>query len=85
MAFQISISPKADKAFDKLPEKYKPRVSRALDSIQDKPFSGQSLLGDKKGQYSVRVWPYRIIYIIEKKKLVILVIDIDHRSQVYKN
>ncbi|MDO8579796.1 MAG: type II toxin-antitoxin system RelE/ParE family toxin [bacterium] len=55
-----------------------------LDLIAREPFSsGKKLSGKKKGQYSTRAWPYRIIYMIEKTLLIIIVIDIDHRASVY--
>ena len=84
MAFVLQIKPKARKNLDKIPEDYRTRIIAALDEIVLDPFFGKKLSGKKKGQYSVRVWPYRIIYIILKKELIILVIDVDHRGGVYK-
>ena len=84
MAFQLLISGKAKKSLNNLPESLRLRVWQTLRDIRDYPFSGKKLSGKKKGQYSARVWPYRIIYRIEKKELVIIVIDIDHRQGAYK-
>lgn len=84
MAFILQIKPKAEKALDKLPEVYRLRIRQTLRDILFDPFSGKKLSGKKKGQYSARVWPYRIIYHIEKRELIIIVIDIDHRQGVYK-
>ena len=84
MAFTLEIKPKARKNLDKIPEDYRMRIIAILDEIVLDPFSGKKLSGKKKGQYSVRVWPYRIIYIIKKMELIILVIDIDHRKGVYR-
>ena len=83
MAFILEIKPKARKNLDNFPESYRSRIMQALKDIRENPFFGKKLSGDKKGLYSVRVWPYRIIYIIEKKELLIIVIDIDHRQGVY--
>lgn len=84
MAFVLQIKPKARKNLDKLPENYRIRIIAALDEIVSDPFSGKKLSGNKKGQYSMRVWPYRIIYSIEKNELIIIVIDVDHRQGIYK-
>ena len=82
MAFTLEIKPKARKNLDKIPEPYHSRLIVALDGIVVNPFSGKALSGDRKGQYSVRVWPYRIIYIIKKKELIILVVEVDHRGHI---
>lgn len=84
MAFQLLVTRKAEKALDNLPEDYRFKIIKAIRDIKSNPFSGKKLSGKKKGQYSIRVWPYRIIYRIEKAKLIIFVIDIDHRQGVYK-
>lgn len=84
MAFILQIQPKARKNLDKLPESYRPKIRQALREIISAPFSGKKLSGNRKGQYSFRVWPYRIIYTIKKMELIIFVIDIDHRQGVCK-
>ncbi len=83
MEYKLLITKKAEKNLDKLPENYRLRIRETLRDIVYDPFSGKKLSGKKKGQYSVRVWPYRIIYTIEKRELIIIVIDIDHRQGVY--
>ncbi|MEA2088407.1 MAG: type II toxin-antitoxin system RelE/ParE family toxin [Patescibacteria group bacterium] len=84
MAFVLQIKPKARKNLDKIPKNYRARIIAALDAIIQDPFSGKKLSGKKKGLYSFRVWPYRIIYIIKKMELIVFIIDIDHRQGVYK-
>ena len=84
MAFRLLITKKAERNLNHLPESYRARIGETLRDLCTDPFRGKKLSGKKAGQYSVRVWPYRIIYRVEKKKLVIIVIDIDHRQGVYK-
>lgn len=83
MAFILQIKPKARKSFDKIPENYRVRIIAVLDEIVLNPFFGKKLFGNKKGQYSIRVWPYRIIYEIHEKELIVLVIDVGHRQGAY--
>ena len=83
MAFVLQIKPKARKNLNKIPEAYRPRIWQALREIEADPFFGKKLSGRRQGQYSVRVWPYRIIYIIKKTELIVLVIDVGHRQGVY--
>ena len=79
MAFILGIKPKARKNLDKIPENYRARIIAALDEIALDPFSGKKLFGKKKELYSVRIWPYRIIYSVNKRELFIIVIDVGHR------
>jgi len=83
MTFILQIKPKARKNLDKLPESFRSKIRQTLREIVSNPFSGKKLSGNRKGQYSFRVWPYRIIYTIKKKELIVFVIDIDHRQGVY--
>lgn len=83
MAFVLEIKPKVRKNLDNVPERQRARIIAILDEIVVNPFMGKKLSGDRKGQYSVRVWPYRIIYIVKKTELIVLVIDVGHRQGIY--
>ena len=82
MAFRLEIKPKARKNLDKIPANYRSRIVAKLSEITINPFSGKALSGDRKGQYSIRIWPYRIIYIIRKQELIIVVVEVDHRGHL---
>lgn len=64
-------------------ERVKLRIKRALYKLSQNPYAGKKLKGDLAGQYSLRIWPYRIIYYLKSKKNII-VTDIGHRKGVYK-
>jgi mRNA-degrading endonuclease RelE of RelBE toxin-antitoxin system len=55
-----------------------------IDVLAENPLSGKPLQAEYEGLYSLRVWPYRIIYKILKQKLIIEVIEIKHRQGAYK-
>ncbi len=65
------------------PELYR-RVAQVLDDLRHDPFQGKPLKGQLKGRYSYRVGTYRIIYAIFRNQLLIVVIDIGHRRDVYR-
>jgi mRNA interferase RelE/StbE len=46
--------------------------------------SGKALQGDLKGLWRYRVGNYRLIAQIKDNELIILVIEIGHRKEVYK-
>jgi len=60
------------------------RIHAEFDALMRDPFIGKKLSGNLAGVYSVRVWPYRIAYFIVQRKLIILVIAIRHRKDVYQ-
>jgi len=85
MRYTVRLRPKAEKHLRKIPEQVANRIKQTLAALQNDPFLGKQLFGKYQGQYSIRVWPYRIIYEIHKNILLVLVLDIDHRQGIYKN
>ena len=83
----LELTRQAEKAFDVLmhaqPHIGK-RVAIALDHLAKDPEIGIPLRGVLKGYYKYRVGTYRIIYEIQKSKLLVIVIDIGHRKEVYR-
>jgi len=45
---------------------------------------GQALTGDRKGFWRYRVGDYRIVAAIEDDRLVVLVVTVGHRREVYR-
>ncbi|MFH1610927.1 MAG: type II toxin-antitoxin system RelE/ParE family toxin [Patescibacteria group bacterium] len=84
MVYKIVLPKKVQKDLQKIDNKYRQRIRLALIGLSNDPFLGKKLDGKRKDQLSLVVWPYRIIYEIFKKELVVLVIRIGHRQGVYK-
>ena len=68
----------------KLDNKIYFRIIAVIESLCKKPFQGKKLKGKLKGDYSVRVGHYRIIYTVYKTKLLVDIIDIGHRREIYR-
>ena len=83
--YKITIAPTAKKQIDSLPENIKSRIGNVLIVIlAADPFKGKALKAQLKGLYSYRVGDYRIIYGIVKHELIIQVIKVMHRREVYR-
>ncbi len=82
--FDVFLKPKAQKQFDALPVRDREKVFNALEGLREDPFAGKKLQGELYGLYSLRVWPYRIIYTIEKRMIIVTVVAIGQRKDVYK-
>jgi mRNA interferase RelE/StbE len=84
--YKIRFSEKAEKAFLKLDGSIKKKIIEFFDqkNILSNPKSfGKSLLYNYKGNWRYRVGDYRIICRIEEKELLVLVIDVGHRKNIY--
>lgn len=84
MKYEIRFTPKAEKELNKLSLKYKEQILIAVENLSDNPFIGKKLKGKFKEYYSIRVWSYRIIYTIYKQDLLIIVIRVGGRKDIYK-
>jgi mRNA interferase RelE/StbE len=83
MEYQLVIPQRVQKEIEKIDSRYKQRILAAFVSLKNDPRLGKKLDGEYQGQWSLRVWPYRIIYEIKNKELVILIIRVRHRQGVY--
>lgn len=84
MRYTVVIPQKVQKDINRIERKYHSRIITALAVIATNPFSGKKLEGDYKGNWSFRVWPYRIIYRVKTKEMVVLIVRIGHRQGIYK-
>ena len=84
MSYEIVFTDTSRKQFKKLEKDIQERIIKALERIRIRPeVHVKKLVGDLG--YRLRAGEYRIILDIEKEKLIILVIKIGHRKNIYKN
>ncbi len=60
-------------------------IEKNLSGCDNPRLFGKPLVANKKGQWRYRIGDYRIIAEIKDNKLVILVITIGHRRDIYKS
>jgi len=84
MIYSIKFYPKAEKTLCRLSDKDKIRIFKSLSGLKTNHFAGKKLKGVFAGYYSLRVWPYRMIYFVQKNKCLILVINVGHGKNIYK-
>lgn len=58
-------------------------VEKNLIGCEDPRLHGKGLTADRSGQWRCRVGDYRIIADIQDNKVIILVLTIGHRSEIY--
>lgn len=82
MTFNIELSKKARKFIEKQP---KPQQIRILKAISKLPEGDIKLLSGKKDTFRLRVGDYRVIYTLKNEILLITVVNVGNRGQIYKN
>ena len=83
MSYEIIFTNTSRKQFKKLEKDTQERIVKALERIRIRPeVHVKKIVGDTA--YRLRVGEYRVIIDIYKNKLIILVIKIGHRKNIYK-
>ena len=82
--YSVKFTREAKKRIEKLDAYIKKIIQKAIDSLAQNPYKGKPLSHELAGLYSYRTSDYRIIYKIEEGQLIIIVITVGHRKEVYK-
>ncbi len=85
MGYSIELVPAAMRALRKLTVDVRQRVSDTIGELADDPRPpGVRKLSGSDDVYRVRTGDYRILYQIHDELLVVLVVDVGHRRDVYR-
>ena len=85
MRYSLTIMPHAMRQLSRLPGKQAMRIRDKINALADDPRPpGTVKLTDEDNLYRVRVGDYRIVYRIEDRRLVVLIVRIGHRREVYR-
>lgn len=87
MIYQLLTTDRFDKAFKKL-DKQTQRIIKAwidknLDGCKNPRLHGKGLTANRSGQWRYRVGDYRILAEIRDNEIVLVLIDVGHRSTIY--
>ncbi len=87
MAWKIELTDTARRTLKKLDKPAAARITAYLHELAsqaDPCTKGKALFGNFRGYWRYRVGDYRLICDIKDEKLVILVVRIGHRKEVYE-
>jgi mRNA interferase RelE/StbE len=86
VSYQVEITREALRALSKLDKPIRRRVQSAIDELQADPRPhGAIALQGLSGAYRIRIGDYRVIYTINDDKLVVVVVDLGHRREIYRD
>jgi addiction module toxin, relE/stbE family len=87
MIYEISTTEKFDKALKKLDRQtqriIKAWIEKNLINCENPRIHGKALTANRNGQWRYRVGDYRILAEIHDNKLVLILIDVGHRRDIY--
>jgi mRNA interferase RelE/StbE len=85
-AYTVEVAPAAGRALRKLERVVQQRILVALDKLTQQPRPHDAIkLEGPEGFYRIRVGDFRIIYQVHDGRLLVLVVTIGNRRDVYKS
>ena len=85
MTFRIKLTKSAAKALKAIPKKSQKRIVKKIESLAEgSPEPSKTKMKGDNPFHRVRVGEYRIIYEIQNEILLILILKIGHRKEVYR-
>jgi mRNA interferase RelE/StbE len=82
--FLVIYSPPAERALRRLSGDIRRRIFARIDALAENPWLPGFAKLEGYDAYRVRVGDYRIIYSIDRGRLVVLVLDVGHRKDIYR-
>jgi mRNA interferase RelE/StbE len=83
--WRIEFSRPAARQFAALPRKEQERLRARIDRLAENPCpAGVRKLAGEEGLYRLRSGDYRVIYTVQDEVLMVLVLKVGHRREVYR-
>jgi mRNA interferase RelE/StbE len=85
VSYRIILKPSAERELSRLPLALTERIERTIDALAADPRpAGVKKMQGAANLWRVRVGDYRIVYEIHDREIVIMVLKIAHRKDVYR-
>jgi len=84
--YQVILHHRAASFYDRLSEKQKNRLDKAIDRLEDNPLYGKDikkLRGKLKGKHRLKVGSFRVVYLVNKERNLVIVESIGPRGDIY--
>lgn len=84
--YEVEIAESAEKFLEKIPKKDRLKISEKIDALEQDPMPSGSvkLKGRKEALYRIRSGDYRIVYSIKRDVLIVLLVEIGNRREIYR-
>ncbi len=84
--YALRVTPQAEEDLTQLMQadrRLAHRIIAKLETLEERPYQGKSLVGPHAGRRFLRIGTYRIIYRIEEATQTVLILTARHRRHVY--
>ena len=82
--YEIFFQPPAERFLKKIDNHLKERIIRKIEELSANPRIGIPLTGNLSGLWKLRIGDYRAIYQIFENRVIVSVLRIGHRKNVYE-
>ena len=82
--YRVELKKSVQKDFDSIPKKDLQRIISAIEALADDPRRPQSKKLSGREQYRLRQGNYRILYSIQDDLLIVFVVAVGHRKEIYR-
>ncbi len=85
MMYEVIVPKNVQKVIDELADNLRDRIEQAIEDLAENPRpNGVVKMKGADSRYRIRVSDYRVVYDVNDGKLLVLVVQCQHRRQVYK-
>jgi len=84
MPYSVRIKASAAKELAAIDIPERRRLVEAIDRLGTDPLRGAALKGDLTGLRRIRVGDYRVVYELRQQELIVLVVRVARRREVYR-
>lgn len=89
MKYKVIFTEKAQKQLKKLDRQTSALIigwlEKNIENCENPRVHGKGLVENKSGQWRYRVGNYRVICEIQDKEIIVLVLEVGHRKEIYDN
>ena len=88
MEYKIFFTERAKKQLKKMDKRISALIigwlEKNIENCDNPRIHGKGLVGNKSGLWRYRIGDYRVICEIQDKEVIVLVLDVEHRREIYK-
>ncbi len=82
--YRLVYTPEAKKQIDRFNHSLKSQIKEAAELIANDPLIGKRLTQELSDFMSYRTGDYRIIYKVHHKEILVIIVAVGHRKDIYK-
>ena len=84
-SYELVFKKSVAKDFRSIPKKDVSRILKRIEALRDDPRGEGCVKLSSQERYRVRQGVYRIVYEIRENELIVMVVQVAHRSAIYKS